>query len=274
MDQTTRDAIANAFASKFIARTDAKAEQQKDGKWHVHTTDGKRESPRIGWRREDLNAHLEGKRTFGHYLLSTENKCKLFAFDVDLEKAGRLPSVPIEASGELGGDGYDASFQDVNDLRAAWLDRANPARDFMKLQFKEIAHKLLVATSKDLGLPCAAAYSGGKGIHVYAFTGLIDAGEAREGLQIVLDTVGDFEPIRGENFVRHKDYPNLSIELFPKQNSLEGKDLGNLMRLPLGKNLKAPQEPAFFIDMIGPFGQMQPLDPITALTMETPWTPF
>lgn len=268
MDQPTLDAIANAFASKFIARTDVKAEQQKDGKWHVHTTDGKRESPRIGWRREDLNAHIEGKRTFGHYLLSQENKCKLFAFDVDLEKAGRLPANPWPTENEV------EDFIDVNDLRAAWLNRAHPARNYMKLQFKEIAHKLLVVISKDLGLPCAAAYSGGKGIHVYAFTGLIDANEAREGSQIVLDSLGNFEPIRGENFVRHTDYPNLSIELFPKQNSLEGKDLGNLMRLPLGKNLKAPQEPTFFIDMIGPLAQMQPVDPITALTMETPWTPF
>lgn len=272
MDQSSLDAIANTFASKFIARTDVKAEQQKDGKWHVHTTDGKRESPRIPWRREDLNAHVEGKRTFGHYLLNKDNQCKLFAFDVDLEKAGCLPTLPLTP--EVEEDQWRDSFVEINDLRAAWLDRANPARDFMKFQFKEIAHKLLVAISKDLGLPCAAAYSGGKGIHVYAFTGLLDASSSREGLQIVLDSVGGFEPIRGENFVRHKDYPNLSIELFPKQNSLDGKDLGNLMRLPLGKNLKAPQEPTFFIDMIGPFAQMQPMDPITALSLETPWTPF
>jgi hypothetical protein len=264
--------IQDLFARMFIARPDAKAEQQKDGKWHVHTTDGKSESPRIPWSRDDLQAHISGQRTFGHYLLSTENKCKLFAFDVDIEKAGRLPNIPF--SPEITEEQWTASFYEEPDLRAAWLNRAHPARDYMKFQFKEIAHKLLKSISEDLGLPCAAAYSGAKGIHVYAFTGLIDASESREGCQIVLDSVGGFKPIRGDNFVKHEDYPNLSIELFPKQGSLDGKDLGNLMRLPLGKNLKAPQEPSFFIDMIAPFGSMQPMDPATALQIETPWTPF
>lgn len=263
--------IANLFARKFIARPDAKAEQQRDGKWHVHTTTRKKDDPRIPWRREDLEAHLAGQRTYGHYLLSTDSSCKLFAFDVDLEKVGSLPTVPFEASVQYGEEWYRSSFYQEEDLRAAWLNRTHPARDYMKLQFKELAHMLMRGISEELELPCAAAYSGGKGVHVYAFTGLISAVEAREGAQIVLDSVGKFKPLRGDNFFKPVDYENLSVEVFPKQGNLDGKDLGNLMRMPLGKNLKAPQEPTFFIDMTSPLGQMVPVDAEYALTTESPW---
>lgn len=262
------DEIANLFASKFIARPDAKAIQLRDGKWAVHTqtnpVTGRHDGPRIPWRREDLNSHIAGERTFGHYLLSTESKCKLFAFDVDLEKTGILPVSDYFA------DEAEPEFYEEKDLRAAWLNRAHPGRPFMKLQFKEIAHKLLSVISSELELPCAAAYSGGKGIHVYGFTGLIDAAEAREGAQIVLDTIGEFKPLRGENFFKHVDYENISIEVFPKQGSLDGKDLGNLMRLPLGRNLKSA-DPTFFIDMTTPLAEMRPLDAARALTTENPW---
>lgn len=274
------DALADLFAKKFIARPDAKAVQYstraKTGIWAPHTETGKHDGPRIPWRREDLNAHLEGRQTFGHYLLSEGSRCKLFAFDVDLEKTGWLPTLPVTTSDEAE---WKASFIECNP-REAWLDRANPARDFMKLQFKEIASKLLKGIVEELGVPCIAAYSGSKGIHVYGFTGPIDAAEAREGAQIVLESAGDFEPLRGNNFFRHTNtdrtegYGNLSIELFPKQDSLDGKDLGNLMRLPLGKNLKSPNEPTFFIDMSAPLGVMQPMDAQTALLIENPWTPF
>lgn len=274
--------VTNLLARKFIARQDVKAVQFKNGSWAPHQTynsgTGRHDGERIPWRREDLDGHIQGKHTFGHYLLSKESKCKLFAFDVDLAKTGYLPSVSFQAVDDE--VEWKESFYEEADLRAAWLDRSHAGRDYMKLQFKEIAHKLLVSISKELELPCAAAYSGCKGIHVYAFTGLIDAAEAREGAQIVLDSIDEFKPLRGEHFFTHKNedpvegYQNLTIEVFPKQNTLDGKDLGNLMRLPLGKNLKAPQEPAFFIDMQAPLGSLQAMDAETALLLETPWTPF
>lgn len=269
------------FASKFIARPDAKAVQYSTrthaGIWSPHTTTGKHDGERIPWRREDLTAHLAGTQTFGHYLLSSESRCKLFAFDVDLEKTGWLPTVSWEAVDDE--NQWKESFVEVQNLRAAWLDRAHPGRQYMKLQFKEIAHKLLRGIVEELGIPCTAAYSGSKGLHVYGFTGLIDAAEARSGALLVLDEIGEFSPIRGENFFRHRDedpvegYGNLSIEVFPKQATLDGKDLGNLMRLPLGRNLKAPEEPTFFIDMTSPLGALQPMDTVTALTAPNPFAP-
>lgn len=267
--------LPNLFASKFIARKDAVAKQVTDGKWIVHTTTRKADGPRIPWSRALLGAHLAGTETFGHYLLSEESKCKLFAFDIDLEKSGTLPTRSFtDSEDEVQ---WAESFAEVADLRAAWLDRRNPARDFMKLQFKQMAHKLCKTIWEELELPCAVAYSGGKGVHVYAFTGLIDAAEAREGAQIVLDSIGEFKPLRGDNFFKHADpdpasgFPNLSIEVFPKQSSLESKDLGNLMRLPLGRNLKAPKEPTFFIDMTSPIGVFKPVDAEYALTIPNPW---
>lgn len=257
--------LANLFAKKFIARPDVKAIQHSDGSWSPHTKTGKRDGERIPWNRTDLIHHIEGDRTFGHYLLNTDNRCKLFAFDVDLEKSGTLPLFEPK-------DEAPDEFAEVADLRAAWQDRSHVGRAHMKLDFKRMAHMLLRSIEEDLTIPCAAAYSGAKGIHVYAFTGLIPADEAREGAQIVLDTIGNFKAVRGDNFFKHEDFPNLSIEVFPKQGSLQGKDLGNLMRLPLGRNLKNPKDPTFFLDMNAPLGVFKPKDPVRALTVENPWT--
>jgi hypothetical protein len=272
------DTLANLFAKKFIARPDAKAIQVSDGSWRLHTVDGKPKSARLPWTRPDILAHIAGQRSFGHYLLNGDNTCKLFAFDIDLEKfdpdkedRGWLPVEPL-------GTPMDPwqTYYEVLDLRSAWLERAHPGRTYMKYQFKVMAQMLMKAIHEQLAIPCAATYSGGKGVHVYGFTGPIPAADAREGIQIVLDSLGCFQAVRGENFYKHveKDpalgFPNLSIETFPKQGSLEGKDLGNLMRLPLGRNLKS-QDPTFFIDMTTPIAEMRPVDPEWALTTDNPW---
>lgn len=277
--------LPNLFASKFIARTDAKAKQSTNGEWYVHTSDGKREGARLPWSRPALEAHVEGRETYGHYLLNQESQCKLFAFDIDLEKSGTLPAVPLPpAIGETEEEilaafaQWDASFYEEPDLRGAWLNRAHPGRGFIKFQLKHIAHMLARAVRTELDLPCAVAYSGGKGVHVYGFTGLINAAEAREGAQIVLDTLGCFVPKKGEHFFKHgnedvlEGFPNISVEVFPKQGSLDGKDLGNLMGLPLGKNLKAPSEPKFFVDMTTPLAVLQPVDAGVALTTDNPFS--
>jgi len=256
--------LANLFAQKLIARTDVKAQQSRDGKWFVHTTTRKHDGPRIPWRREDLNAHIEGSATFGHYLLSTDSKTKLFAFDIDLEKAGTLPT------GQYFAENAEPEFAPEEDLRSAWLNRAHPARDYMKYQFKQIASELCRSIVEELEIPCAVAYSGGKGIHVYGLTGLISARDARMGARIVLDSIEGIKPTKGEVFFASQKYPNLSIEVFPKQDSLDGKDLGNLMRLPLGRNQKST-DPTFFIDMSSPLAEFRPLDPVTALTIDNPW---
>lgn len=249
-----------------------KAIQRPEGHYIVHAKRDKagKEIERYPWDRASLNAHLAGEKTYGHYLLDQDDKTKLFAFDIDLEKPNPQKGIKFYYPGGSP-DGSWGGFPMELDPRAAWLDRRHPARPWMKYQFKMIAAKLMKVIHEDLEIPCAAAYSGGKGIHVYGFTGSIPAAEAREGAQIVLDTLGEWEPSRGENFYKHKDqdflrgYPNVSIEVFPKQDSLADKDLGNLMRLPLGRNLKS-SDPTFFIDMSSPMADMVPVDPTWALT--------
>lgn len=267
--------LSDLIAKRYIARKDVKAIQHSDGSWSPHTVTGKHDGARIPWRREDLEAHLSGNQTFGHYLLDTDSTCKLFAFDIDLEQKGILPNCwPAAIESE---HFNKEQWYEETDLRAAWRDRRNPGRAWTKLQFKIIGLKLMKAIYEELEISCAMAYSGGKGLHVYGFTGLISAVEAREGAQIVLDACGVFEASRGNNFFKHKDLdpvtgmPNLSIELFPKQDSLENKDLGNLMALSLGKNQKNIKDKKFFLDPNAPLGVMAPVDPIWALTTENPW---
>ncbi len=218
----------------------------------------------------DLNAHLEGSSTFGHYLLSEDDQCKLFSFDIDLEKN----------NSNTGYTGYypDASGQFIEvDAREAWADRRHPARPWLKAGLMMTAQVLGSIIVKDLEIPCAVAYSGSKGVHVYAFTGPIAGIDALEGGKMVLEIAQEFEATRGENFYRTKDQSpadpmrNVTIELFPKQASLSGKDLGNLMRLPLGVNLRSPKDPTFFIDMSAGTEAMQPIDAVTALTTTHAW---
>lgn len=259
--------LANLLAKHFIARPDVKAIQYADGSWSPHTDTGKRDGARIPWKRDHIVAHLKGEATFGHYLLNTNDQCKLFCFDIDLKTSGFYPEGWNE--GEI--SGITHSFNP----REAWRDRRHPARAFMKWQFRIVAHRLMSAI-EDLGVKTVAAYSGNKGIHVYGLTGPIAAYDAREAAHIVLENLDMFELERGEHIYRFKNsdplegFPNLSLEVYPKQDSLEGKDLGNLLRLPLGKNLKA-KDPTFFIDMTAPMGVLEPMDPIFALTATSPW---
>lgn len=265
---------ATLLAQKFIARRDVKAIQHSDGSWSPHTDTGRRDGTKLKWRMSDINAHLAKTQTFGHYLLDEDSKCKLFAFDIDLEKNQPDDTKPNKFIGSWVDNEGQVQFFDA---REAWLDRRHPARETLKIAMMQTAYTLGTIIREDLDLPCAVAYSGGKGVHVYAFTGLIDAKDAREGASIVLETFGEFEPTRGDNFWRDTNQRlenitrNLTIEVFPKQDSLDGKTLGNLMRLPLGRNLKNPKDPCFFIDMTQGLTTMKPIDPVLALTTDSAW---
>lgn len=243
-----------------------------------------------GFKMSHLLAHISGERTYGHYLLDNDSKCRLFAFDIDLRKQTddwsgswvQLPNweeLPDDASDELVAS-HMVVTDNVNPL-SLWQDRrrtAAPARTWYKYQMKTVAH-ILAAKVTELGIDCAVAYSGSKGVHVYGFTGELPAKEVREAAMLVLDMVDEFEPTRGKNFFQHRNddpihgFQNFSIEVFPKQDTLEGKDLGNLMRLPLGTNHKNPKDPTFFLDMTTPLGQFTPhKDPVKLLETGNPFS--
>lgn len=293
--------LAGLLAQKFIARPDVKARQTPSGEYmpvqHCPVCNRgfcNHEEPKVreGWKRADIEAHLAGQATYGHYLLNTDSECKFFAFDIDLDKPGLWekedPSIrpmfpfPYEVTtkGDTATWGHNAEFMGEPtelDPRAAWLNRAHPARNWLKLQLKVVAHHLASSIESTLGLPAAVAYTGAKGLHVYGLTGKVSAADAREGAQIVLDdmantALGKVYPIKGDVFYRtvNQDVelgqPNLTIEVFPKQTSLDGMSLGNLMRLPLGVNLKNPKDPTFFVDMAASLDSIERVDPTWALS--------
>lgn len=262
--------IANLLAKMFIARPSARAKQLHNGEYKLDRQgyDG----PLRPFNRLALMDHLNGTETYGHYLIDPEaNKCKLFAFDIDFEQKGWLPA-------SFDADGVPSKEVVECNPRELWRHRDIAARAFMKNQLMHVANLLASTAHKELDLPVAVAYSGYKGVHVYCFTDSVPAEQASEGANIVLELVGA-NLFRGKNFYNIPGeealLENLSIEVFPKQDSLDGgKSFGNLMRLPLGVNRKAPQDPTFFIDLSQYPGLMIPVkgdDVVQYLKTGDPW---
>lgn len=286
--------MAKLLGKHFIARPDVKAIQNSQGEYRPL-----RDDP---FTMPDLTDHILGHKTYGHYMLGADDSCKLFCFDIDLlpqdkKQEGkvyhqrRLPVMKNRRGGYFG-------WEDGNP-REHWGSRkAGPARDFLKIQMLVIAGILATRISQELEIPTLATYSGSKGVHVYGFTGKTTAALARQGAQLVLDSLretrdvtGSWELSRGNNFYSYQipgeengkahqinpqlNWEQFSLEVYPKQESLSGKDLGNLLRLPLGVNLKSPhRDPGFFINL-GKDNQdprnFKPMNPITALTTMNPW---
>ena len=253
--------LANLLARLFIQRTDARAIARFDanGEAMYMPELEYKDGPRKKWDRAALLDHLNGDKVYGHYLLDANDDCKLLAFDVDLKQSG---TVFVD-------DSTDKRLE-VADLRAYWRDRANLGRRYLKLSMNLVA-QALVDQLDSLEIPWAVAYSGNKGIHVYGFTGKMNAALIREAAKIAMDGLTDWKPSKGDNFYTFQAeedwmlFNNFTIEVFPKQDSLAGKDLGNLMRLPLGKNLKSKDHP-FFMDITGDPYQLTPTDAIATLT--------
>lgn len=278
--------LAALFAKRFIQRRDVKAVQFSNGNWSPDTQlknrttqqpDPGRYGP-IGFQMDHLHQHLAGTHTYGHYLLDDQSLCRMFAFDIDLRKdLGKVDGQVKPCIFPTFGEDGQASLWSVPDMREAWLDRSHMSRDWNKMQMGMLARKLISAIIAETGLPCAAAYSGSKGVHVYGFTGPMPAEQVRAAATYVLESLDDWVVEKGHHLYKHKledpimGYPNFSIEVFPKQDSLEGKDLGNLMRLPLGRNLKS-QDPTFFLDLTTPIGVMAPHpNPVQLLEVGNPY---
>lgn len=173
------------------------------------------------------------------------------------------------------------------DPRSIWLNRSMvPARNYLKYQMRTLASMLARTIHEEFDMQTAVTYTGTKGIHVYGFTGLMPATEVRAGAEYVLEKLGCFEPHFGSNFFKHKKFERydgtgglehefsnrcFTIEIFPKQTVLKDGGFGNLMRLPLGKNLKNPNDPTFFVDMRTPLTELKPRDALEALTAKDQW---
>lgn len=277
MDTEQARRVARLFAMRIINRPDVYAIQRANGDWNPV------EQPIT---MDLLLRHIAGEVSIGHYMLGRDGNVKLFAFDIDLEKANAereifwpVPTRLDDAAGEW------VDFQ-PGDPRRAW-ELATTAdgdwlRDFFVYQLRSCANRIARTVEELLGVPTCISYSGHKGLHVYCFSGLISATEAREAAKIVLDHTSLFAVARGNNFYKGiprldpniDPWPQLSVEIFPKQDTAPG-GFGNLMRLPLGRHLAAqpghPYPNAFFVDPRWGHTQLVERNPLEALTVENQW---
>lgn len=277
--------LAKFIAKNMIARTDVKASQLPRGQGAYVRDDSK-------WTMTDLMAHVKGEQTYGHYLLDQDSNVKIIAFDIDLAQTGHYLPYSLrdqeryadeEQDLHIGDPGLmgDEYFIECNP-REAWVDRKHPARPWLKHQMRELAERF-TAECFYAGLGTFATYSGNKGIHVYGLLGeRTPAADARilafaiaekvvRNLEINSDVHGrdyrfasskgkSFYYIKSDTAPLYRSFENFSIEVFPKQDHIEPNRLGNLMRLPFGKNLKNPKDPTFVIDQLAPSSSLVPLD--------------
>lgn len=211
------DAVADELARRFIQRRDVKAVQNPDGTWRPDRT---------AWTKDDLRRHLRKEVVHGHYLVDADGRCKLVALDIDLDKGG-----PRE-------------LWQSEEGNSAVKDRRTLGRGMLALAFG-----LAYRANRLFSVPATVAYSGSKGMHVYAFLGSVDANEARTVAAILLGDESANEPwhkVRGDAFWKTPAFPDFTVEVFPKQDEVGAGGLGNLMRLPLGHNHKGDRLPPPF----------------------------
>lgn len=279
IDVEEKMAIARLFARRFIARPNVKAYQRPDGSWYPDRTP---------ITMDDLLNHQHGYKTMGHYLVSEQDTCKFFAFDIDLEEAKPDKNIywPMPGDWEYPEEKAGWTSWYNGDPRGTWMniEKLTPLEArFLVYQMRSMAHQLVRTIEETLGLRTAVAYSGSKGLHVYAFFDEpLPASMAREMAESVIDATGGFAIHRGKNFFKRQpgtvdhitDAQQLSVEIFPKQDSLAGKDkgLGNLLRLPLGRNLKGSGRPMpMFLDVRARMTEFKKRDTVEALTVTDQW---
>jgi hypothetical protein len=252
--------VAKLLGGKLIERRDAKAIQFANGGYTPARVDRRdTESALLPWKLADLVDHVERRTTYGHYVVSTEGTCRMFAFDIDLRKKAKPDT-----------DDPVVMFRGEEiDARAVWAGPKSECRQDLAVQLRCMAQGLAEQIKKSLDIQVLVSYSGCKGMHVY---GVIDHGtpaaEARELARLVMDSmVVPLVPEHGKNFFRHEsEYPALSIEVFPKQDDIKPDGFGNLLRLPLGMNQKSGKA-GFFVDLATPITKTGIDNPLTALTL-------
>lgn len=263
--------LEKLLAKKFISRQNPMAQQMTSISYQpVHRA----------WTRADLTDHLSGAKTYGHYLVSEQSECKLFCLDVDIKQGeGYLPTLPIDYkdnTADKATEEWERSFQKRN-LRKSWLDRKDQSRGWTKFQLRMIAGKAAQLIWDELAIPVAVASSGSKGVHIYGFTGLVPAADAREAGLLVLELMTEWKLSKGNstfdcsNTDPMTGFPNFDIEVYPKQETLGEGQLGNLLRLPMGVNKKAPKNPTFFLDLRAPMGEWRERPWNEALSDQNPW---
>lgn len=233
--------IAKLLGMRFLARRNAYAvqHQNEDGHWGYarKTKDMKLDL---------LVSHLAGDVSVGHYLINPEAweqdgvsylcHTRMFAFDIDPDK----------------GDARDRAMENDPEIWRRMII---------------LAHGLCQLSKRITGSLSIVSYGGAKGLHVLCpLRKKIDPVIAKEMGELILQDTG-FHTFKGDNFWKSDVWPDLTVEIFPKQTHVEEGGFGNLMRLPLGVNSKTKREAYFIPQEAEALGHMD--DPIATLTSGT-----
>ena len=153
---------------------------------------------------KDVEDHLQGRKTYGIYLLNSRSRVRLGVIDVDI--------VPGLRTGKLTSEKKTLLKRE----RAYLMSRIGEA-------------------SAALNLKPLVEFSGYKGYHFwYFFSEPVEAGRVKSILKQIAEPVA-------------RDLTAFDLEVFPKQNTLSGKGLGNLVKLPLGIH-RFTGKPSFFLE--------------------------
>jgi len=223
--------LARLIGHRLIARKDVKA---------LQTPDKGYQRRKRGFTMKNMDEHIEGTRSWGHYLLDTDSTTKIFAFDIDVDKEYR----------HIVTNESDPQFERIWFLLQTMADGLG-------------ARSHRITTESGVDCTTVLSYGGGKGLHVIGiFKDPLPASASRSLAEAILGSFNCFELVRGDIFWKHTDhYPELTIEVFPKQTEVSPGSYGNLMRLPLGINAKTGRD-AFFVR---PGKILTPDDPIYTL---------
>ena len=228
--QTMVREAATLFGKLFINRRDRKAIYRPDhkGKWHWTAVDAP-------FTMGDFVQHLTGEHCLGTYLLDTDDTVKFLAFDIDLAKAGKYWRVYDTGQLiDLENQGY-AFDMDLKEglLEDAFHIPADDAYRWTRIVVLEAVRSIVKAVRAEIGLESLTVITGG-GAHVLVpFTDPVAAADAK---MVGADIVSDLPTAASLNkmFWSYGPLGELTIEVFPKQDTLVGKDYGNLIRLPYG----------------------------------------
>lgn len=222
----------------FINRPERKAIFKPDfqGSWHWSAFD---ESFKMG----DFREHLTGQHCLGTYLLGLDSTVKFFAYDLDLAKATKyLPCFTLEEVDAYDiankcEDGITIEATDGN-LEAALHAPADPAHRWACIMVQSWLQLLKKHVKESLGLDSLPVVSGGGGHLFVPLPEPMPAIEARSAAIEILLTIPGVTKVN-DIFNKVGPFNELSIEVFPKQDTLDGKDYGNLLRLPFGWHYEA-----------------------------------
>jgi hypothetical protein len=228
------------IAKRFISRPDVKAVQTGTGAYYPD-----RRNP---FTVADIDDHIAGRKTFGHYMVGKDGMCKFGVFDIDM--------------------GKDLITHDGMEFlpRDAMYTFDHPGRPYCVKLLRTVAEGLASLARRKIGGQVLVSFSGGKGMHVYVIPKKpLPAKQIRTGVQDVMLTLHPaWAPTKGDNFYAHAgtEFPTIEIETFPKQDM--ATDLGNLVRLPLGVHRKSKSR-AYFIDIDHPEPGLHEVESLPAL---------